>query len=43
MELWHGTPRRVIGDQQAYVCELTFGRGRLCIGDRDALWHRDGF
>lgn len=39
IHLWHGTPRRVIGECQAYVTELTYGRGRLCIGAADDLFH----
>lgn len=43
IHLWNGTPRKVIGDRQAYVTPLTFGRGRICIGPIDALSYEDGY
>jgi hypothetical protein len=41
---WNGTPRRLLGDgRQACVEELTFGRGRICIGKADAFFYDIGF
>lgn len=44
LDEWHGDPRRLLGDgRQAYVCHLTFGRGRICIGPADCYFHDIGF
>lgn len=41
---WHGTPRRLLGDgRQACIEELTFGRGRICVGQEDSFGYDTGY
>jgi hypothetical protein len=43
-DLWLGQIRRRLADgRQASIEALTFGRGRICVGEWDAGWYRDGY
>lgn len=43
MEIWHGYHRKVVGDKQACVFPMTYGKGRICIGPKDDLTYDKGY
>lgn len=42
-EIWHGYPRKVVGDKQACVFPMTYGKGRICIGPKDSTTYDKGY
>lgn len=42
-EIWYDNPRKVIGDVQACLFEMTYGKGRVCIGPKDHLTYDKGY
>lgn len=42
--LWNGDPRILFGDHmQAYLCSMIYGKGRICIGIENAMYHDVAF
>ena len=43
IEIWHGYPRKVVGELQACLFDMTYGKGRICIGRKDDLTYDKGY
>lgn len=43
IDTWHGDPRKVVGDTQAVVSSMTYGKGRICIGPVDSPCYDKGY
>lgn len=42
-EIWHGYPRKVIGDKQMCMFPMTYGKFRLCVGQKDDIGYDKGY
>lgn len=42
-DTWHGSPRKVIGNTQVCLFEMTYGKGRLGVGRKDSLCYDKGY
>jgi hypothetical protein len=43
IELWHGSPRKVVGDSQICMFDMTYGKVRLAVGPKDSLCYDHGY
>lgn len=43
IEIWHGSPRKVIGDKQICMFDMTYGKTRLAVGQKDSMCYDHGY
>ena len=43
IEIWHGYPRKVVEDMQICLFDMTYGKTRLAVGQKDSLFYDHGY